>query len=54
MTTDLAWGINGPVPLQDGSFEIVGPDGSSWSWTMEHDVAAGQLEITSATDPTRE
>lgn len=49
--TDLAWGINGPVPLQDGRFEIVGPDGSSWSWTMEHDVSTGQLEITSATDP---
>lgn len=49
--SSLAWGIGGPVPLQDGVFEIEGPDGTTWGWTMEKNVQTGMLEITSTDGP---
>ena len=47
----LAWGIGGPVPGQDGVFEIEGPDGSTWGWTMVKNPTTGMLEITSRNGP---
>lgn len=47
----LAWGIGGPVPEQDGRFEIIGPGGSSWGWSMEKNVVTDKLEITSSNGP---
>jgi pilus assembly protein Flp/PilA len=47
----LAWGIGGPVPSQDGVFEIEGPGGATWGWSMEKNTATGKLEITSTNGP---
>jgi pilus assembly protein Flp/PilA len=52
--TQLDWGIGGPVPQQDGIFEIEGPDGSTWGWSMEKNVQTGALEITSTNGPALE
>jgi pilus assembly protein Flp/PilA len=52
--TQLDWGIGGQVPQQDGIFEIEGPDGTTWGWSMEKNVQTGALEITSTNGPALE
>ncbi len=48
----LLWGIGGPVKGQTGVFEIEGPDGTVYSFTVEHDPAAGmQLTDVTGFDP---